>query len=963
MERIEFQINAVESLITQFKRLWANDEYQIPITLKAPTGSGKTYITEKFICDILNQPDWDIDVAFIWITFSDDLAMQSRDKFMEYFPTELPGRLLTVNDLSQGVLNRKDILFLNWQKLVSKAADNRLRRRPDDERERKESGYYWEDVIENTHKDGRKVIMVIDESHKNVTEASMRDVINPVNPKIIIKVSATPETEPSASDVNNNRAGVVEVSRQDVIDAGMIKEHIVCQTEEDLKRMNNKNLDEALISLAIEKRQELCMAIDKFHIKVNPLVIIQLPNDDNASQDVSDKTKEEVVIDILVKNGVPQERIARWFADTPRPANLEHNESPYDFLLFKTAAGTGWDCPRAQILIMFREIHSETFQTQTIGRIVRVPVRGQQASSIFRTGYIYTNYSRQAVIAGDYSSTTNRPKINISQNIKGNDYVIDPELKKEYVSRVDYGDLGKSWEFQQCLVNTFNSFFGITKEDSFGQAEDKLRNKGLELACKFTQKVVVDANFYDYDNIGLELKKAKDLTREVSPNDVQKLFTLECVNLLREQTDNDCKIGNIARSWSTLKSSIRFWMRNYALRNESEDSRYRIFLYDLRKNENSLFRHLVTMSLKEYNPILKKQIEERQKQEKEKDSVVFSIPKTIAFTEDYEAFDMIKCLYRPFYLRREYNGRDTELPFAQYLDGQGNIDWWIKNGDSGKDWLSFRYFNEQSQITELFYPDWIVHLNNGTLGIFDTKAGFTAASIETKCKAEALQKKISKLNSLHSGNIKYVGGIIRKENGVWYYNDHEIYSYQKGNTEGWKLLSSLFIDEKSEEDNQFICPDETHDTSRFKSHLPLYPFHIACGILESGGTLAEDGVERWIDVSSCSFKPNENMFVVHAKGDSMMPKIHNGDLCVFERYTGGSREGEIVLAQVFGKDDDYLCGYTIKKYHSEKTVSNDSWEHLKIELLPINTDGYSPIVIDDVENYRVLGLLRHVITD
>ena len=146
-------------------------------------------------------------------------------------------------------------------------------------------------------------------------------------------------------------------------------------------------------------------------------------------------------------------------------------------------------------------------------------------------------------------------------------------------------------------------------------------------------------------------------------------------------------------------------------------------------------------------------------------------------------------------------------------------------------------------------------------------------------------------------------------------------------------------------------------------YLPLYPFHIACGILESGGALAEDGVERWIDVSSCGFKPNENMFVVHAKGDSMMPKIHNGDLCVFERYTGGSREGEIVLAQVFGKDDDYLCGYTIKKYHSEKTVSDDLWEHLKIELLPINTDGYSPIVIDDVENYRILGLLRHVITD
>ena len=169
----------------------------------------------------------------------------------------------------------------------------------------------------------------------------------------------------------------------------------------------------------------------------------------------------------------------------------------------------------------------------------------------------------------------------------------------------------------------------------------------------------------------------------------------------------------------------------------------------------------------------------------------------------------------------------------------------------------------------------------------------------------------------------------------------------------------FFTEDKSDDFHNAF--DKEILTSPF--YLPLYPFHIACGILESGGALAEDGVERLIDVSSCSFKPNENMFVVHAKGDSMMPKIHNGDLCVFERYTGGSREGEIVLAQVFGKDDDYLCGYTIKKYHSEKTVSNDSWEHLKIELLPINTDGYSPIVINDVENYRVLGLLRHVITD
>ena len=180
------------------------------------------------------------------------------------------------------------------------------------------------------------------------------------------------------------------------------------------------------------------------------------------------------------------------------------------------------------------------------------------------------------------------------------------------------------------------------------------------------------------------------------------------------------------------------------------------------------------------------------------------------------------------------------------------------------------------------------------------------------------------------------------------------------NTDSYNVWGvPFFTEDKSEE---FINTFEK-DILTPPFLLPLYPFHIACGILESGDALAEDGVERWIDVSSCGFKPNDNMFVVHAKGDSMKPKIHDGDLCVFERYTGGSREGEIVLAQISGEDDDYLCKYTIKKYHSEKIVTDDSWAHSKIELLPINTDGYSPVVLDDVDNYRVLGVLRHVISD
>ena len=79
-------------------------------------------------------------------------------------------------------------------------------------------------------------------------------------------------------------------------------------------------------------------------MNVNPLVIIQLPN--NSSVDTSDQTKEEVVTEYLTSHGVEPSRIAKWFTHEKKPSGLEDNDSPYDYLLFKMAAGTGWDCPR-----------------------------------------------------------------------------------------------------------------------------------------------------------------------------------------------------------------------------------------------------------------------------------------------------------------------------------------------------------------------------------------------------------------------------------------------------------------------------------------------------------------------------------------------------------------------------------------------------------------------------------------
>jgi len=785
---LEFQKEAIERLSKVFVDVWKKSGKKLPIVLKSPTGSGKTFIASSFIRGLNHLPQWQEDKTFIWITFSDDLAIQSKKKFAEYFENNLENNLITVEDINRGKLFSNDIVFLNWQKIVSKSAENRVLRRPEDEMMRKERGAYWEDLIDGTHNDSREIILIIDEAHKNKNTVLAKEIIDYINPKIILHITATPDKE---DELEAYRMGtMIEVDRQKVVEQGLIKEKIVVQTEEDLLNHQGQDLDKALLDLGIRRREDLNKEYKMLGKDVNPLMLIQLPNDDNKLIEMAKETKESVVCDYLKEIGIPDKKIAKWFDG--RQENMEfitENDSDTDYMLFKQAAGTGWDCPRASVLVMFREIKSDKFYTQTVGRILRMAEpelkEDYKDNECLRIGYLYTNYKRNQVELPDGSSS-NKPYIHFT-NIKEGIHNI--ELQSEYISRVDYGDIPKSFKFQQSFIESMNNYFGITNNDILGKVQKKLENLKVDLDGRLTNQIIVNAEFEDFDHLNYEFKReGRDLEIEMSTNDVEKTFNYICYQLLQEQDNVEAKYTNIARSWSTLKSAIRIWLKKTI----GDDSNYfyRVFVKDINKGASSKFRPAITKALIDFKPISNQILNEKKNSHETKEAPLFKIQDEYSFTEDYMEEGQKLCALDKFYiLKGDYKGKRNELNFKNYIDNlDSSIIWWFKNGDYGKIYYALKYTDSVDLKESLFYPDWIIYFKDGRIGIFDTKDGDTAKSQETKDKASSLSKRLKELGS------KYLGGIVVKSSGIWYFNNSTSYVYIEGQVEqdeNWKKFESI----------------------------------------------------------------------------------------------------------------------------------------------------------------------------
>lgn len=773
---VEYQRKTVERLQEAFTKAWSAKGSATPIVLKSPTGSGKTIMIAQFLGSLNHLPNWDADRAYVWITFSETLALQSRDKLAQFFGESSENRLLTVEDIDTNQLQKNDILFLNWQKVVSKSAENRKLRRPDDPLRRKEQGQYFEDFIDSARSSGRQLVMLIDESHTNVTPTLAQEIIDYIGPKVVVHISATPKPETVAASADLGT--YVNVSRDDVVEAGLIKERIIIQTSEDLARFKGQDFDHTLLDLGLERREHLSRLYKSLGKNINPLLLIQLPNDDSSTAERGESTKEQVVTEYLRSKGIDESRIARWFDDHAKPDLLEQNDDHHDILLFKLAASTGWDCPRAQVLVMFRNVKVEQRYIQTIGRILRMPDPHNLADykdfPELRSGYLYTNYERRDVVQSWNEVSPTQALYQTVYRRIGDDGV---KLLSEFRSRTDYGDLSSSSKFQSSFVQSLKEYFELESIPLVNDRLLHLEKAGFDTQSTLSSKVLVDAEFTDFDKLGLDFSNGNELEVEISSNDLEKTFNLNCWNLLKEQTEEDVRVGNIARSWSPLKSALRIWMKN-AFGSDTKRN-YEIALTDLAKGPKSLLRPAVTFALRNYRPILDSIIAARAEGESNTQQFEFSIAESYSFPANFELLQTKLCALESFAYDPDAAGSKNELAFVEYLESsESQIDWWFKQG-VGREYFAVKYTNSTTGQESLFYPDWIVKLRNGKVLITDTKAGFTASN--TEGRAQGLARYVA------GKTDQLIGGISVFRNGVW-----EFSSLQDGDLDSnWVPLESI----------------------------------------------------------------------------------------------------------------------------------------------------------------------------
>ena len=412
----DYQEEAVKDVLTNLKKAqkrWHEDDDKHAFSLTATTGAGKTVMAAAvFEALFFGDDDYDFepDPGAVVIWFSDDPSLneQSRFRLMEASDKLTVSDLLSVgNKFSRETFEAGKVYFLNTQKLSKNSLlvrghdtddpdvetdDRQMRIMPD-----LRSHTIW-DTIQNTVEDPDLTLyLVLDEAHRGMKEGGrtsgdskptiVKQLINgngsvPGIP-VVWGISATVDRFNEAMSGMQGRATLpnVVVDSQKVQESGLLKDTINLDVPDDIGDFST-----VLLRRGTDKLKNISEAWDEYSKQqedadaVLPLMVLQVPN---APDHNEIGTWIKTIFDAWPE--LPQDCIANVFGEH-KTESFGGYSAPYispervqesdwvRILVAKDAISTGWDCPRAEVMVSFRAATDKTHITQLLGRMVRTPL-------------------------------------------------------------------------------------------------------------------------------------------------------------------------------------------------------------------------------------------------------------------------------------------------------------------------------------------------------------------------------------------------------------------------------------------------------------------------------------------------------------------------------------------------------------------------------------------------------------
>lgn len=777
----QYQESAVDELVMKTKLLLSKKLDKRTIVFQSPTGSGKTFMMSQYIEQCIEEMK-DQDLCFLWLSPGKGALHEQSFKSLKKEFAGFPVVYLLEEEFigSRRTIDKNEVVVGNWEKLSNKdgkSGEWKSRLMKDKET------VNFRELVESTRNAGIKIVLIIDESHsrdKAERALELRDTI--IKPDLTIEMSATPILREGQY---NER---VEVNANDVIEEGMIKKEILINEKIDKIQDSETTSQEVILESAFNKRNVLKNIYEKEGIYINPLALIQIPTGE-AGDD-----KKEFVEKFLAEKGITKDngKLAVWLTDEKVNQEVElitKNNDKVEFLIFKQAVDTGWDCPRAQILVKFRETKSLVFEIQTVGRILRMPEAVHYRNEELNKAFVFTNVKSFTVEYEKYN-----PNIIKSIMVKRDDSVYKPlKLRSYYRPRLDYGDITAN--FAPVLEKVFCNYFDI----KVGATEKSDITKNLK---KVQEKIDIK-NLDGHDEIILNKKISTELFDFLPQEEIESEDFLQ-MNLSADDKEHAFEniikknLGKFApkRSLSPVKQSLYKWFKKYAGINPLEGGI--VYVQNIVLNNFEVFRRLFNESVRAYEPEKQEEVNEKIQEVEEWDDT-WEICETRNFNPyTYKPYTFKLSLYKHNQDKKAYLNFDSDIEeeFLKFLEkNKDKIEWWWQNGNEHMN-LNFGIkYNGGST----FQPDFLVIFKDGRLGIFDTKASGDREDAN-KLKAEALQKYIIEENKKKNKNL--FGGLVIKNGDHFMLNsDSEYESFSKsfvnqvkepkkgyGNKQGWQYF-------------------------------------------------------------------------------------------------------------------------------------------------------------------------------